>query len=343
MVAQAQAILAKWQSGQSNFTLSTSGSTGEPALISHTRHALQWSANSTLHAWFDPNQPPIQLCVLPLNKAGGFMQLIRAAVWNQPLWISSPQANPLPDLSSTTLLFPNGDTAPYTEALWNSHKPTTLSLTPMQLALVIEHPVSSNLLQTFEVVLVGGQALSAEFENEIIHRYPNTRFIHTFGTSETASHFAGREITPGNSDYCIAPDTQIAVNENGELKVCNPTTNNRWITLHDKVQIVSPSRFRWLQRSNLYINTGGIKVAVEPLEESIAQLLQWPLFSFYCAAKPHPVYGEQITLFTTHQTPTEIIQQGLSALPSIQQPKEIIRLNAIDTLPGGKIYRNPNP
>jgi o-succinylbenzoate---CoA ligase len=342
MIAQAQEILAQWQSGQHNFPLTTSGSTGDPMSISHQRSALQWSANNTLQAWFDPVQPPVQLCVLPLTKAGGFMQIIRAAVWQTPIWVLPPQANPLLDLSTATLLHPNGSIQSLEEA-WATIPPTTVSLTPMQIAMVMENPATAECLNLFSVVLLGGQALSVQTENRLIQDYPHTRFIHTFGTTETASHFAGREITPGNLDYCIAPDTQIQTNENGELMVCNPTTKNLWLTLHDKVQIIAPNRFRWLQRSNLYINTGGIKVAIEPLEESIAQQLHWPLYSFYCAGKSHPVYGEQITLFTTHQTPSHIIQQSLSHLPSLQQPKEIIRVKTIATLPSGKIYRNPNP
>ena len=342
MIAQAQEILAQWQRGQSDFTLTTSGSTGAPATIIHHRSALEWSAINTLRAWYNPSDPPIQLCVLPLNKAGGFMQIIRAAVWQTPVWILSPQANPFTDVNAAVLLHPDGSVQAFEDA-WDKFKPTTVSLTPMQIALVMESPTTATLLHEFNTVLLGGQALSDQTEQRLIQEYPNTRFIHTFGTTETASHFAGREIIPGNSDYCIAPDTQIRTNENGELMVCNPTTKNQWLTLHDKVQIIAPDRFRWLQRSNLYINTGGIKVAVEPLEEFIAHQLQWPLYSFYCTGKSHPVYGEQITLFTTHHTPTEIVLKTLSNLPSFQQPKEIVRIQTIATLPSGKIYRNPNP
>ena len=107
MIAQAQEILAQWQSGQSNFPLTTSGSTGDPVSITHQRSALQWSANNTLQAWFDPGQPPIQLCVLPLTKAGGFMQIIRAAVWQTPIWVLPPQANSCPDVIPRILERPN--------------------------------------------------------------------------------------------------------------------------------------------------------------------------------------------------------------------------------------------
>ena len=104
-IDQAIDILRRWELGDTHFSLTTSGSTGEPATIEHSRAALQWSAESTLNTWFThSNQPedntplaPIQLCILPLNKAGGFMQLIRSAVWNAPIWIAPASGNPFFD------------------------------------------------------------------------------------------------------------------------------------------------------------------------------------------------------------------------------------------------------
>ena len=67
---------------------------------------------------------------------------------------------------------------------------------------------------------------------------------------------------------------------------------------------------------------------------------------FYAIVQCDPlVFGGWIadlyfTLFTTHTTPIEIIQQGLSALTKIEQPKEILYIAEIPTLPNGKIDRN---
>lgn len=344
MIEQAAHILLAWQNQQPTFELLTSGSTADPTTIEHSRGALTWSANSTLQSWFNPEKPPIQLCALPLNKAGGFMQIIRAAVWQTSIWILSPQTNPLLQLNEAEFFLFNPQTQGfekhlYTANLWKQNKPTTVSLTPMQLSVIMGDATTAKLLANFEVVLLGGQALSGALEAQLISDFPQTRFIHTFGSTETASHFAGREITPTNSDYCVVSGTQILTNENGEIQVCNPTTKNQWLTLHDRIEITAPNQFRWLQRSNLYINTGGIKIAIEPLENRIAKLLNWTEFSFYCIGKPHATLGEQITLFTTHATPIEIIRKGLSALTKIEQPKEIIYISEIPTLPNGKMDR----
>ncbi|MCE2877761.1 MAG: hypothetical protein LW772_08860, partial [Bacteroidetes bacterium] len=110
MIDSASDILSAWQNQQPTFELWTSGSTGDPSRVSHSREALTWSANSTLQSWFNPEKPPIQLCALPLNKAGGFMQVIRAAVWQTSLWVLPPQTNPLLHLDQATFFLFNPKT-----------------------------------------------------------------------------------------------------------------------------------------------------------------------------------------------------------------------------------------
>jgi hypothetical protein len=145
-IEQAIDILRRWELGDTHFTLTTSGSTGDPSAIEHSREALQWSAESTLNMWFtssdqtEENTPlaPIQLCILPLNKAGGFMQLIRSAVWNAPIWIGPASGNPFFDAQGSKShqslnhlgleLMLDGEVFPYNTELWNRYKATVLSI-----------------------------------------------------------------------------------------------------------------------------------------------------------------------------------------------------------------------
>jgi hypothetical protein len=89
------------------------------------------------------------------------------------------------------------------------------------------------------------------------------------------------------------------------------------------------------------INTGGVKVHIEDLENQISQRLNWPLFSFYCMGENHPKFGEQITLVTTHQNVTlEEILIELQALNPLHRPKSLRHISKIPMLPNGKIDRN---
>ena len=349
-IDQAIDILRRWELGDTHFSLTTSGSTGEPTTIEHSRAALQWSAESTLNTWFThSNQPedntplaPIQLCILPLNKAGGFMQLIRSAVWNAPIWIAPASANPFTESELALLI--NGEVIPFSPELWNQYKPNILSITPMQLQLALKSEAGREILNQMHTVLIGGQAMDLQLEKQILEVFPNTRWIHTFGSTETASHFAGRILNHNTPEYTLTAGSTLNTNESGEIQISNPATNGRRITLHDKIHQTSDTTFVWLERTNLVVNSGGVKIPIEPLEKEIAQLLNWPLMSFYIAGQPHPILGEELTLFTTHSTnDMQRIIATLDQLPKLHQPKKILFISEITISNNGKIVRKINP
>ena len=348
-IDQAIDILRRWELGDTHFSLTTSGSTGEPTTIEHSRAALQWSAESTLNTWFThSNQPedntplaPIQLCILPLNKAGGFMQLIRSAVWNAPIWIAPASANPFTE--SELALIIKGEVIPFSPELWNQYKPNILSITPMQLQLALKSETGREILNQMDTVLIGGQAMDLQLEKQILEVFPNTRWIHTFGSTETASHFAGRILNHNTAEYTLTAGSTLNTNESGEIQISNPATNGRRITLHDKIHQTSDTTFVWLERTNLLVNSGGVKIPIEPLEKEIAQLLNWPLMSFYIAGQPHPILGEELTLFTTHSTnDMQRIIATLDQLPKLHQPKKILFIPEITISNNGKIVRKIN-
>ena len=348
-IDQAIDILRRWELGDTHFSLTTSGSTGEPTTIEHSRAALQWSAESTLNTWFThSNQPedntplaPIQLCILPLNKAGGFMQLIRSAVWNAPIWIAPASANPFTE--SELALIKNGEVIPFSPELWNQYKPNILSITPMQLQLALKSETGREILNQMDTVLIGGQAMDLQLEKQILEVFPNTRWIHTFGSTETASHFAGRILNHNTAEYTLTAGSTLNTNESGEIQISNPATNGRRITLHDKIHQTSDTTFVWLERTNLLVNSGGVKIPIEPLEKEISALLNWPLTSFYIAGQPHPILGEELTLFTTHSiNDMQRIIATLDQLPKLHQPKKILFISEITISNNGKIVRKIN-
>ena len=361
-IDQAIDILRRWELGDTHFSLATSGSTGEPTTIEHSRAALQWSAESTLNTWFThSNQPedntplaPIQLCILPLNKAGGFMQLIRSAVWNAPIWIGPASGNPFFDAQLSKshqslnhlklALIIDGEVIPFSPELWNQYKPNILSITPMQLQLALKSETGREILNQMHTVLIGGQAMDLQLEKQILEVFPNTRWIHTFGSTETASHFAGRILNHNTAEYTLTAGSTLNTNESGEIQISNPATGGRRITLHDKIHQTSDTTFIWLERTNLLVNSGGVKIPIEPLEKEIAQLLNWPLMSFYIAGQPHPILGEELTLFTTHSiNDMQQITDSLAQLPKLHQPKKILFISEITISNNGKIVRKINP
>lgn len=332
---------ARWEAGFDTFTLTTSGTTGTPKPWILHRHYLEWSAHSTRLAWLQ-GLPLHQYCFLPTWKTAGFMQLVRSKVWDQPIEVFEPKTNPLLDV------IPNGGIT---------------SITPMQLSVILQDDRSIENLNRFDAVLIGGQALSPDLQFQLIKQCPHPKFIETFGSTETASHFAGRVISIGNhlvnsidshqkslpksqpltepEDYFTAtPGTEIRANPfTGQLEVKNPTTQNQWLTTNDLVELLGTSSFRWIGRKDLIINTGGIKVQIEPLESQISLLTGWPIGSFYVVGKPDAKLGEKIILNTLHNVDLGQLEFLFSSLPLYHQPKEIYTVNRIPLTETGKIQR----
>lgn len=329
---------ANWNNGSDKFSLTTSGTTGNPKPWILERSVLEWSANSTKLAWLE-DLPLHQYCFLPTWKTAGFMQLVRSKVWQQPIEVFEPQTNPLLEVS------PNGGIT---------------SLTPMQLSTILQNEHSTQHLNKFDAVLIGGQALPEDLALFLITQCPHPRFIETFGSTETASHFAGRIISLGlgpNSPnrktmeqsnpaaineffFTAIPGTQIKINPfTSQLEVKNPTTQNQWLTTNDLVELIGNKSFRWIGRKDLVINSGGVKVQIEPLESQISLLTGWPIGSFYLVGKSDPVLGEKIVLNTLHKVDQEQLEFWFSNLPPYHQPKEIHTLNRIPLTDTGKIQR----
>lgn len=271
----AENIIERWNAGQTSFKITTSGSTGLPKTYILEKPSLIWSANQTLkHFISTPNK---QLICLPLNKVGGFMQIIRSLVWKQPFYQIEPSSNPLLD-----------------ETIPDDCK--IASFTPHQLYHILHHDSSKKKLAQFQSVLVGGGEISVEIEKQLIREYPKIQFVHTFGMTETYSHFAGRLL--GEVWYHLTDNTQIQTNPSGCLQVRNTLTNNEWLTTNDLIQLDDKNQqFKWLGRADFTINSGGVKIQIESVEKQIGQHLNIPNSDFFCWGLSHESLGQELTLF----------------------------------------------
>ncbi len=97
---------------QNLFTVQTSGSTGIPKAITHSKTAVQNSAKLT-REFFNFQKGETALLCLPVNKIAGIMMLVRAVVWQLKLYTLSPKL----ELNLSEL--PTIDFAPLLPALFS--------------------------------------------------------------------------------------------------------------------------------------------------------------------------------------------------------------------------------
>ncbi|MFN8446139.1 MAG: AMP-binding protein, partial [Caldilineaceae bacterium] len=262
------AFCREWLSGVESFTVNTSGSTGTPKPIEVTRQQMEASALATVAAV--GLQPGMQMLVcMPTRFIAGKMMLVRGLVVGMEMTVVEPSSNPLADL-------PAGVRFDFT------------ALTPMQIGTVIadcglriadsisqslnlQSPIST--LNAMHAILLGGGPVSATLEQQL--QQIKAPIYHTYGMTETVSHVALRRVNgaEASEEFRPLPGVILGVDERGCLNIRAPMTSDQTVQTNDMVDLHANSSFHWLGRWDNVINSGGVKVQVEKVEQAIERLV----------------------------------------------------------------------
>lgn len=326
--AHQHAILAychAWLKGESSFVRHTSGSTGKPKPIKLQRSQLEASARQTLD-FLQLTKNDYALVAIPTQFIGGTMMLVRTMMANMPALVVEPTANPFSSLPKDI-------------------KPTFTALVPLQLEQILDDETSRQAFEECRHVLIGGAPVSPQLEARCTH-LPNAIYS-TYGMTETVSHIALRKIS-GTPEACfqLMPGVQARTDERGCLALCGAVTKDEWIQTNDVVEFSRRACFRWLGRADYVINSGGIKIMPEALENQISSLLATEKnhAAFCISSLAHERLGEQLVLvWEGDKWPKEEQQQFLEhlrkQLPAYHAPKQMVFLPVFPLTETGKIQR----
>ncbi len=315
-----EAKIKKWQSGAQTFKIKTSGSTGLPREIELSRALLIWSCKGTVDKLSLKNEKV--LCCLPVEKTGGFMQLIRALHYGWQIHFVEPRQNPFNELTPADA--------------------TITSLTPHQLSKVMNE--SSGLLGHFNNILIGG----AHIEDDVLDQIkkfnkvnPDVIFWETYGMTETASHFALKNITE-NEKY-FTPNGGVKIESiHGQLGV---TIEELGICLEtNDLAVVTKHKFKILGRVDDVINSGGVKIHPSEIEPKIKKVIadMGLKRDFYLAKRHDDNLGEMAVLVIEGYKIRDeafLLENLKRELPQYTAPKRIAYTDAIRRTDTGKIIR----
>ncbi len=309
-----EAIVKKWVNNALSFTLYSSGSTGNPKEIKLDRSLLQWSAVGTKNALNLGDDISI-LCCLPIQKTGGFMQLIRAVVWDCPIHFVKPTNDPSIHLNNSLYAL--------------------TSLTPTQLEYILTPDFAPSSSIT---ILVGGAPISPRLEEKL--STSELRFIETYGMTETASHIALREV--GKDAMFKAQDGVVLSVIEDCLSVSIPELGLNVLT-RDIVEFTHHG-FKLVGRSDDVINSGGVKIHPVLIEPLIAVSLASAGINraFYLSKKPNTVFGEMAVLVIEGeaiQDSSYLLELLKRDIPAYMHPKEVVFVDRIQFTDTGKVIR----
>lgn len=312
----ASGFIRDWKEGKTEFTIHTSGSTGIPKAIVLLRKWMQWSAAQTARH-MQPTAQDKLFCCLPLDKVGGMMMLVRAMEWGIAVDVAEPASNPLLEDTDATII----------------------SLTPMQLSYIVENQASLTRLLQFREVLLGGGELHIALE-EKLKTFTGTTFRHSYGMTETYSHIALRTINGPDRSEWFVPFEQVRLeqDEEGCAVIYTPFCEEGLHT-NDVIEKAGDGRFKVLGRKDFIINSGGVKLQPELIEQKIRERLK-PSYGFIISSIKDPVLGNKLVLLSEHKndfTPTDL--QFLKEINPYAVPKLIVEIDSLPLNAGGKIDR----
>ena len=316
------AFCRDWLAGQETFIQQTSGSTGAPKLQGLSRTQMEASAAAT-GAFFGTTTREHLLCCLNPSFIAGKMMLVRAMVWNCPITLVEPSANPLLGLEEQF---------------------TFVALVPLQVEASLAEEKSRKLLQSIPHVLIGGAALPHKIQQGLVQQ--GIRAWQSFGMTETVSHIALAPIEEGELVYQALPGVAIGINEQDCLWIQSPMSGSEKIQTNDTIELRSKNTFAWIGRIDFVVNSGGIKLFPEQLERRIAPLLEetCPGCAYFLYGEKDSRLGEQLVLYV-EQTGDEkrhlALEAGLEQfLGKYEVPKKIYFIAAFAYTPTRKINRH---
>ncbi|MEH0007957.1 MAG: AMP-binding protein [Flavobacteriales bacterium] len=287
----------------------TSGSTGVPKEIEIDRAAMRASARMTC-AHFGLRRGETALLCLSVSYIAGKMMIVRALESGLRLFLVEPQGNPLAQLD-----------------------------VPIRFAAMIPTQVWAAIqdLDRIDELIIGGAATPAPLAAALQQK--RTRCWATYGMTETLSHVALRPLNGVNRRalYRGLPGVRFAQDERGCLVVEASALGIRKWTTNDVVDRVGETEFRWLGRIDNAINSGGIKVFPERIEEELSRCFS---HRFFIGKEPDPKWGEKLILLV-EGSPFSLERsffQGMGLMP-YEIPKTVYFLPRFVETPSGKIQR----
>lgn len=323
---EVHSFLICWFNEKDFIEVKTSGSTGKPKTIQLQKKYMVNSAIAT-GKYFELSEKTTALLCMSVNYIAGKMMLVRALILGWHLDYVEASSNPLKNLEKQY---------------------DFTAMVPFQLHNSVEE------IQKVKKIIVGGGSISKELLSKI--QPLETEIFATYGMTETITHIAVKRLNNFSlckqntrhadlvsaSHYVTLPNISISLDNRSCLVIDAPTISDEKIVTNDLVELVSKTEFKWLGRFDTVVNSGGMKLIPEQIEEKLVELFE---NSFFVAGIPDAVLGEKLILVVEKGKKkidkTDLFKKMklLQSLLKYEIPKEIYILNRFVETETKKINR----
>ena len=311
-------FLEEWFSVSETLCVQTSGSTGKPKTFEVEKQRMLSSAKMTCDFLGLKKGNTAFLC-LPTEYISGKMMIVRSIERKLELTIANPTSKPLVSLE---------------------RKMDFCAMSPLQ----VENSLDK--IHLIKKVIIGGAHVSDTLVKKIEQHSvtsnlqpPTSSIYETYGMSETLSHIALKEIFPKSDDYFrVLKDVEISLDERKCLHVFAPKLNPEILKTNDLVELKNQKEFRFLGRLDNVINSAGLKIHPEELENLVKKELGKEVV--FLGIKDEKL-GQKLVLIIEGEE-SEITNKQLSSInypTKNHRPKEVVYIQQLPRIPNGKINR----
>ena len=309
-------FLVDWFSDSDVMIVHTSGSTGTPKEIILTKKNMRKSGNMT-GKYLHLQRGNSALLAMPVTYIAGKLMLIRAIEIGLKLICIQPTSHILLDEI-------NNGINQKLDAI------DFVALTPMQ----VENSI--DFVSKCKKLIIGGAPLSDKVKQELLPF--DNEVYETYAMTETITHIAFKQVSnhkfPNVKNAFEAFDeVKISQDNRGCLVIDTPYDGLQVVT-NDIVEIIDEHTFNWIGRADNVINSGGIKLFPEQIEDKIKPFIY---SEFYITSKKDEVLGQKLILVI--EGSVQEIDLSKANLTNYQVPKEIIFLAEFPRTESGKIKR----
>ena len=314
-----QTFLQDWFSNRETLSVNTSGSTGKPKPIELRKDFMINSAFATAHYFDLPSKTSALLC-LPITYIAGKMMLIRAINLGWHLDIVESTLHPLKNVTKSY---------------------DFSAMVPLQLENSLDK------IDSIKKLIVGGGVVSNQLQEKL--QKIDCQIFATYGMTETITHIAVKKLNHVHqfpNFYEVLPNITIYKDERNCLVIEAKNIVDKVLFTNDVVQLLSPKKFDWLGSLDNVINSGGIKLHPEMIEDKLAELVK---NRFFVAGIHDDQLGEKLILLieslvkieneTLKKTELFYKIKSLKTLSKFEIPKEIYFIKSFTETISGKIQR----
>ncbi|WP_138433495.1 AMP-binding protein [Winogradskyella algicola] len=307
-------FLIDWLNDKDYIEVRTSGSTGKPKLIKLKKQAMVNSAIAT-GDFFGLEPGNSALDCLPSHYIAGKMMLVRAMILGLELDHVEPSAHPMFD--------------------YEKHY-DFCAMIPLQLKHTLKYTYN------IKTIIVGGSKVTLPLLERI--KDCDSKFFETYGMTETVTHVAVRQLPSKASKaekyFNAIPNVTFSQDERQCLVINAYNLVDEPLVTNDIVDLKSETSFQLLGRYDNVINSGGVKLFPEQIEDKLQPAIDE---RFIVAGEEDETLGERLVLIV--ENPRDSVEsianriRFIKGLTKFEVPKHIYITDKFVETVNGKIQR----